>query len=349
MSGVVRSLGLSLSRRCGVQRLLWLRSRGPVVLFYHGVVETILDPEVQGLHLPLRVFEKQMHFLLREREVISLDDLHHSLSQGNSLNSRQVVLTFDDGYRNNLSLVAPLLKALNLPFTIFVSTRQISEARRFPMYQIRTAILYTPRRQMYLNSVRRGFDITTRDRRVEVAKTVVEVAKKMRQDVLEWVVCECQALLGADHWVELNAHFASDAPMSWDEVVQVRSMGATIGSHTHDHCILHANQSREEVYWQLIESKRAIERIGGVCRYLAYPNGGAADVSVEARAAAESAQFAMAFSTVRGEVTVQSDLFLLPRMFAVPDFEEFCFQLNRSASRGRPTGAVTGHARPCTP
>src|SRR5208283_253611 len=97
-----------------------------------------------------------------------------------------------------------------------------------------------------------------------------------------------------------------------------------------DHCILHSNQTRDEVYRQLRASKQAIATVTGECRYLAYPNGTADDVSPEARIAAESTQFSMAFSTIRGEVTLQSDLFFLPRIFAIPDFEEFCLLLNRS-------------------
>src|SRR6266478_2837072 len=123
----IRRLSLSVSRCCGLQSLLRSESRGPTVLFYHGVEENIIDPEVQLLHMPLRVFEKQIAFLRRHREIISMDHLHECIVNRHGLESRQVVLTFDDGYKNNLSIVAPLMKAWNLPFTIFVSTRHISD------------------------------------------------------------------------------------------------------------------------------------------------------------------------------------------------------------------------------
>jgi peptidoglycan/xylan/chitin deacetylase (PgdA/CDA1 family) len=331
MFSAIRSLSLNLSRRYGLQRLFRLRSKGPVVLFYHGVVEHMIDPEVQGLHLPLAVFERQIEFLRREREIISLDELSAYFLKQKGLHPRQVALTFDDGYKNNLDIVAPLLKAWNLPFAIFVSTRPISGARRFPMYQIRAAILYTSRSQVYLHSVQRGFDLTSREKRLAAVKTLVEMAKIACQDRVESLVSECQSLLASEHWSELNTRFASDEPMSWHDVVQIRSMGATIGSHTHDHCILHSNQKQAEVYRQLIESKRAIEDLVGECKYLAYPNGAASDVSPAARTAAERAGFTLAFTTMLGEVTSQSDAFLLPRVFAVPDFEEFCYLMNRSS------------------
>jgi peptidoglycan/xylan/chitin deacetylase (PgdA/CDA1 family) len=330
MHPLARSISLNLSRRCGVQRIFRRRSRGPVVLFYHGVVETIVDPEVQGLHLPFRIFEKQIRFLRREREVISLDDLSQSLSTGMALDPRQVLLTFDDGYKNNLEVVAPLLKAWRMPFAIFISTKQISEAKRFPMYLIRTALLYTRRKQFHLKSAAKGFDLSSREKRLAAIKLVIEIAKKMQLDKLGLLLSECQQMLTPEQWAELNARFASDAPMTWSDVAQTRSLGATIGSHTQDHCILHANQTQQEIHQQLTNSKRAIADAMGDCKYLAFPNGTEEDVSTEARAAAESAQFAMAFSTIRGEITRDTDRLFQPRIFALPNFEEFCYLLNRS-------------------
>ena len=49
------------------------------------------------------------------------------LASGSRLDPRHIVLTFDDGYKNNIRIIAPLLHSWNLPFTIFVSTRHISE------------------------------------------------------------------------------------------------------------------------------------------------------------------------------------------------------------------------------
>src|SRR5215831_4482261 len=71
----VRRAVLVASRISGVQRLFRRRSQGPTVLFYHGVEERISDPIVQGMHFPIGLFEKQIRFLRREREVISLDGL----------------------------------------------------------------------------------------------------------------------------------------------------------------------------------------------------------------------------------------------------------------------------------
>ena len=89
MSPACRRLALTMTRHCGVQSLFHLRSRGPAVLFYNGVEETLSDPAVQCLHMPLRDFEKQIDFLRRNREVISMDYLLSPwLSGGVSIRGR---------------------------------------------------------------------------------------------------------------------------------------------------------------------------------------------------------------------------------------------------------------------
>jgi peptidoglycan/xylan/chitin deacetylase (PgdA/CDA1 family) len=306
-----------------------------VVLFYHGVEEIIVDTEVQRVHIALPLFERQIAFLRRHREVISLDDLNEGFQKGYRLDPRQVVLTFDDGYKNNLRLVAPLLRSWNLPFTIFVSTRHISGSRRFPMYYLRAAILYTKRTQIHFRSIQASFDLGTWKTRLSAATTVTEIAKKVPLEVVNALIVECLEQLPSERWTELNVSFMSEEPMDWKDVRAVSSMGATIGSHCHDHCILHDKLTDEMVCWQLSESKNAIERNVGECRYFAYPNGTPSDISDYAHRAVESAQYHMAFSAIPGEMTWDVDRFLAPRLSAALEYEEFCYVLNRSSKQNQ--------------
>ena len=301
------------------------------MLYYHGVEESLVDREVQQVQMPLAVFERQIVFLRQHREVISTDDLHASLVNGHRLDPRQVVLTFDDGYKNNLQFAAPLLRSLNLPFTLFVSTRHISEQKRFPLYYIRTGILYTDRPYIHLRSIKRSFDLRTRETRVLASATVAEIAKSAPIGIVDALTAECMEQLSSGRRAELDAKFMSEEPMNWDDVRAVARLGATVGSHCHDHCILHERQNPEQIRRQLDESKAAIEKNVGPCKYLAYPNGRAQDISGFAYATTKAAQFSMAFSTIHGEVIQEVDRLLAPRIYAFPEFEEFCYLLNRSS------------------
>lgn len=329
----LRRFVLSTTRRSGAQRLFRLGSRGPIVLFYHGVEEHFVDGQVQALHLPLSIFEKQIAFLRKNREVLSIDDLSQCIDNGWHLDSRHVVLTFDDGYKNNAQVVAPLLNAWKLPFTVFVSTKLIAEGRRIPSYYIRTALLYTQRKWVQVLSTGQAFDLTTRAQRTQAAAMVIAKMKKSPHYLVEQIVSECQELLSERTWAELNAVFSSEQPMNWLDVDHIRNMGATIGSHCHDHCILSSHQDEKHTLRQLQQSKSIIEERVGPCWYLAYPNGKAEDVSSAAYFYAKSTGFRLAFTTVPGEITPEIDCHFAPRIFGVLEHEEFCYALNRTAKQ----------------
>jgi len=342
ISPAFRRRALIMTRHCGVQSLFHLRSRGPAVLFYHGVEERLIDPAVQCRHMPLWNFERQVDFLRRNRKVISMDYLFECLAFRGHLDPRQVVLTFDDGYRNNLEVVAPLLSGWDLPFTVFVSTRHITEQRRLRSYYIRAAVLYTKQRSVRIGSMSRTFRLTNREDRLAAECVIATAAKRAPEAIADRIMRDCLNLLSIEQWTELDALFSSDEPMSWADVKRVRSLGGTIGSHCHDHCILHARQRDEEVQYQIVQSKLLVEENIGECKYMSYPSGTMPDVSPAAYAAVKDAGYRMAFTGIEGETTADADRHLAPRIRAAPDYEEFRYLLSRSAKLSE------GYAGACT-
>lgn len=334
----VRRVGVRASRQLGIQQVFRLSSQGPTVLFYHGVEPSITDPNVQALHLDIRAFERQIQHLRRFREIISVENLADDIAAGRKLDPRRVVLTFDDGYKNNLTVVAPMLQAWNLPFTVFVSTRHIDEQRRFPTYYVRAAVLYSKKGTVHLRCLMRIFDTSTLDKRLATMRAINAILKRVSQEKVDQIVTECREHLSESQWSELDARFASETPMTWNDVQSLSQGGTTISAHCHDHCILHEHQSDDEVRRQLRTSKKLIQKYVGLCRYMAYPNGTWEDISAVAYAGVKAEAYRLCFTTIEGEVTASTDAYLMPRVFAQPDFEEFCYLLSR-------TGTLNGHYR----
>ena len=61
-------------------------------------------------------FERQLQWLARWRRVVPLEE---TLRAG--LRRRLVAITFDDGFRDNLTVALPLLEKFQLPMTLFVT------------------------------------------------------------------------------------------------------------------------------------------------------------------------------------------------------------------------------------
>jgi peptidoglycan/xylan/chitin deacetylase (PgdA/CDA1 family) len=66
-------------------------------------------------------FERQMRFFKEHKyNVISLEDAADIIKNKKKAPPRTVVVTFDDGYKNNYTYAFPVLKKYNFPATIFV-------------------------------------------------------------------------------------------------------------------------------------------------------------------------------------------------------------------------------------
>jgi len=117
-----------LAYRIGVMQFMaqLQHKSGAIVLMYHSVAN---DSHAQWIdprnHVPHPIFDKQMNFLARRKKVISLAELITQLRKGKTPDNETIVLTFDDGYLDNLTIAAPILEHYGLTATIFLPTGYI--------------------------------------------------------------------------------------------------------------------------------------------------------------------------------------------------------------------------------
>ncbi len=104
---------------------------GVRVLMYHRVIKTT---NYDQLTVNPDVFEAQMRYLSQYCNVVSLDTAAKDLYL-NKKNSRNVVVTFDDGYLDNLEYALPILQKYNIPATIFVTTDFCNQDKSHPRYR----------------------------------------------------------------------------------------------------------------------------------------------------------------------------------------------------------------------
>ncbi len=102
----------------------WCTRKQVKILCYHGVTErTIRSPHDRfGLQVRQDRFATHLDYLQRRFRVISLEEYLTARREGRRLPEYAVVLTFDDGYRNFLTAVAPRLTERQFPVTMFLIT-----------------------------------------------------------------------------------------------------------------------------------------------------------------------------------------------------------------------------------
>ncbi len=284
-----------------------------VVLSFHGVVERIEHPEIQVNHVDLESFERIVELVRERYEVVSLDDIAAAVRGEASLPADAAALTFDDAYRSVLELADPLLSGL--PYAVFVPSGLIDSGSRVPTYVMRTALAFTEEPSVRLPGRRRPFKLRTTDDRERAAGHAAELLRSLPRPEVEDVLLRLRQLLPAERWAEVDAAFASEALLGWDELRSLAARGVVVGSHTRDHAVLHQRQDADEIVAQVRSSKAAIEdRLSVACRHLCYPHGHPSDVSRKAVEAAREAGYSSAFMNVGGPVREGMDPLLLPRI-----------------------------------
>jgi peptidoglycan/xylan/chitin deacetylase (PgdA/CDA1 family) len=130
------------------------RSRLTVVTYHQ-----VKDPADDGSSVGVAKFREQMEYLRRYYKVVRLRDAVAQLERGRTA-ERLVSITFDDGYLDNSSTAAPIMHALGLCATFFVSTDMIGSTTPFPHDRERRR---SPQPHMTWDDLRRlvalGFDI----------------------------------------------------------------------------------------------------------------------------------------------------------------------------------------------
>ena len=87
------------------------------ILLYHRVIDS---PQKDSLCIAPKVFEKQMSFLFKRGfQTIFFEELLELIKTKQSL-SKKIILTFDDGYKDNYLFAFPILKKFNFKATIFL-------------------------------------------------------------------------------------------------------------------------------------------------------------------------------------------------------------------------------------
>lgn len=313
----------------------------PLILMYHRVAELPADPQL--LAVSPRHFAEQLAVLRRMLRPMPLRQLS-ALLAGGKLPRHAVVLTFDDGYADNLHHARPLLERHDVPATVFVTAGHVGGRREFWWDELERLLLQPgvlPSRlslQLSAGLVHWSLDGSaelseacwqaSRDWHVERAEDPTPrhtLYRELHAALHDQPPDARQAALDAlRQWAGMGADGRpSHAVLTAQET---RSLGADglveIGAHTMTHPALSrlwASEQAEEVRL----SRAVLEDISGRrVTSMAYPHGAA---SLLTERIVRDAGYRQACSSEAGTVRRNSDLFRLPR-FVVRDWDGDTFE-----------------------
>ena len=102
----------------------FLAGRPVLVLMYHRINDEV-GQKLTGLTVSTNNFEKQLLYFKKYFQILRLEE------DWTTLKKTGIVITFDDGYADNIINALPLLEKYQIPATIFITTLNSNSKKEF--------------------------------------------------------------------------------------------------------------------------------------------------------------------------------------------------------------------------
>ncbi len=290
----------------------WTRMLGPhlVILNYHRAAQG--DLRRQMLYLRRHYNVLHLKDALQELQTLHKDELRRGYAR------TPLVLSFDDGYRDNYTYGAQLARELQVPITIFLPPGYIESGRRFwweegehlvADAQVKQAII--EEKLYHLDQVEERKALANAiDQHLCYASSVAE-----REEFLESIreLLVVSAPITDEEWETL--------PLSWAEIQAMsENEWVSFGAHTMHHPILSCLADPTELYYEVNECRTVLEqRLKQPIEAFAYPVGGFKHIGEQSPQVVQAAGYKWALTTEDGFNTPKTDPYLLRRVIVDVD------------------------------
>jgi peptidoglycan/xylan/chitin deacetylase (PgdA/CDA1 family) len=284
-----------------VGRKIW--SKSLTVLNYHRIDDPhrkdfdSFQPNISAHPIE---FSRQMEYLSRWFNVVSLRDVMNWLNGTQSLPPYAALITFDDGYLDNYENAYPILLQYKFPAVIYLTTGHINTDA--PFYWDLAAYCFHHTKIDHI-LFPNGTDVFWKNKAElsQVSKNWINSMKLLPEmEKKNWVAGLPEKLN-----VAVPHNFFRNLMINWDQAREMFNNGIEFGGHTVNHPIL-TRIPLSEAQIQIEESKTKIEKeLGQPIFSFAYPNGLQADLNPEIQKIVANAGYKAAFTLQNGPATLQ--------------------------------------------
>ncbi|GKY88148.1 polysaccharide deacetylase family protein [Sinisalibacter aestuarii] len=280
------------------------------ILTYHAVTPGA-PPLDDWCFLPARSFAAQMAFLHRFGfDVVPLAEGVEALQAGR-LKRRSVAITFDDGYRNNLTTALPILEKYGYPATVFVVSGFTGSDKTLWPNRVVAALEATAKPAIELEG--QHFPLGSRDEKVRASRDLQRLIKVAFAADPNAGAAAVERACGT----AVDPGFGPDHDFAMMDTAMMRETAARglieFGAHTVTHPIL-SKLSDADLDAEITGSVASVaEAAGRPCRTFAYPNGSYDDFDDRAVTLLRASGVSASVTTFQDRARPDDDPFYLPR------------------------------------
>jgi len=278
----------------GCERLRRRQAGRLVVIYYHRLVPEggMIDANLPGMYVSEGAFAEQLRLLQERYHPMSEEALLAACRGDTPWPRYPVVVTFDDGYQDNLTLAAPILKRYQVPWLLFATTGFIDNEVT-PWFDT-LFLLCRGRDELRFQGEVIACEGLTTGRGCAAHRRLFRQLAALPGPARERWLMAVLAENGVDRQALSAGLFGT-----WDGLAALGpSVG--IGGHTRSHPFL-SHLTPEQATAEIVPARdRLSSRLGRRIETFAYPTGRREDFNAETIAILERHHFTCAFTTCYG-------------------------------------------------
>jgi peptidoglycan/xylan/chitin deacetylase (PgdA/CDA1 family) len=299
------------------------------ILRYHSVSPAASESYLYvnpRISIAPEAFDAQMAFLASRYRCLRLDEVVDALARGTSLPPNAVVVTFDDGYRDNYDYAYPILRRHGIPAMFYLATGCLDGGEPLWTAEIRRIAHEARRRHLTDPATHLEYELVTPDGRELAIRAFKRVLVSRSRAERAALLAELRARADAP------ATAARRTMLTWAEVREMAAGGMDFGAHTVSHPRLPAMPWPEAVR-EIGDSRAELAaRLGRAIAHFSYPNPTDGEhVTRALERAVARAGFASAVTSQPGYVQADAPAFALARLSTRAGRWDITWDLERPA------------------
>ncbi len=293
-----------------------------LVLCYHRVGKEIDD--MWGNCISVDNFNSHIQYLSGKYNILSMDQLYDQIQNRKLLDRRNIIITFDDGYKINTNYAMDILDQYKAPCTFYMNTYNLNDDKIFWWDELQLIFsdknILPPQLSIDVCNTEIIFNLDNKENIIFAVKTLHSLLKGQRSEIRKNILLSItdQIMRDLNHSSEL---------LSVNELDILKTANNklfTIGGHTHSHnslSLLNYSSQNDEIKI----NKEILEKIIKTnLNHFSLPFGGKNDFNDKTIKIIQELGYKTTVTTHKSPFRLNDNIFEIPR-FSIKNWDKYLF------------------------